>query len=180
VEEPLPTIDELKTSAQVTAPASNLSPEAENNFNRLHGMPAPRTELMYELPWHRTAAYFFATGVMSTPEVAQACNRDHRTVRNLLRQPWFQERVTKLMAETGGKDIMALFKAEQLNTFAVMLDLRDSKTTPAPVKFNVCRDILDRTLGKPVQRIETQDKTESDDPVAEARRLEEELNRTRS
>jgi hypothetical protein len=143
-------------------------------------MPAPKQVLYYEQPWHRTAAYFFATGVMSTPEVAQACNRDHRTVRNLLRQPWFQERVTQLLAESGGKDIMALFKAEQLNTFAVMLDLRDSKDTPSPVKFNVCRDILDRTLGKPVQRIETQDKTESSDPVAEARRLEEELNRTRS
>jgi hypothetical protein len=180
VPDELPTIDELKSKTQSTAPASNLSPEAENNFNRLHGMPAPITELFYELPWHRTAAYFFATGVMSTPEVAQACNKDTRTVRNLLRQPWFQERVTKLLAETGGKDIMALFKAEQLNTFAVMLDLRDDDKTPAPVKFNVCRDILDRTLGKPVQRIETQDKTESDDPVAEARRLEEELNRTRS
>jgi hypothetical protein len=177
----LPTLDELKvkTAEVTTQPASNLSPEAEQNFNRLHGMPLPVREIMYEQPWHRTAAYFFATGVMSTPEVAQACNKDNRTVRNLLRQPWFQERVTQLLAQNGGKDIMALFKAEQFNTLAVLLDLRDAKSTPAPVKFNVCRDILDRTLGKPVQRIETEDKTQSDDPVAEARRLEEELARSR-
>jgi hypothetical protein len=83
------------------------------------------------------------------------------------------------MAENGGKDIMSMFRAEQFRTLAVLLDLRDNKETPAPVKFNVCRDILDRTLGKPVQRIETEDKTQSDDPVAEAKRLEEELSRTR-
>jgi hypothetical protein len=83
------------------------------------------------------------------------------------------------MAANGGKDIMSMFRAEQFRTLAVLLDLRDGKETPAPVKFNVCRDILDRTLGKPVQRIETEDKTQSDDPVAEAKRLEEELDRTR-
>jgi hypothetical protein len=172
---PLPSLDELKQ----TQPASNLSPEAEHNLNRFHGTRAPEHTIDVELPWHRTAAYFFATGVMSTPEVAQACNVDVRTVRNLLRQEWFQERVTQLMAATGGKDIMALFKAEQFNTFNVLLDLRDSTNTPAPVKYNVCRDILDRTLGKPIQRIETEEKTQSDDPVAEAKRLEDELKRTR-
>jgi hypothetical protein len=116
---------------------------------------------------------------MSSHEVAQACNVDVRTIRNLLRNDWFQERVTQLMAANGGRDIMSMFRAEQFRTLSVLLDLRDSKSTPAPVKYNVCRDILDRTLGKPVQRIESEDKTQSDDPVAEARRLEEELARSR-
>lgn len=83
------------------------------------------------------------------------------------------------MAENGGKDIMALFRAEQFNTLTVLLDLRDNKNVPSPVRYNVCKDILDRTLGKPVQRIETEGKTQSDDPVAEARQLEEELARSR-
>lgn len=173
----LPTLDELKGA---TLPASELSAETENNPDRLHGWSRrPEYVLTHEKPWHRAAAYLFATGCVSTREVATACNVSEPTVRNLLRHDWFQERVTKLMGENGGKDIMSMFRAEQFRTLAVLLDLRDNLTTPAPVKFNVCRDILDRTLGKPVQRIETEDKTQSDDPVAEAKRLEEELQRTR-
>jgi hypothetical protein len=60
-----------------------------------------------------------------------------------------------------------------------MLDLRDDTKSPPIVRANICRDILDRTLGKPVQRIENSDMTPSDDPVAEARRLKEELARSR-
>ena len=173
----LPTLDELKLSG--TKAASALSPESSINPDRFHGTPPPAYALREEKAWHRSAAYLFATGCVSTRDVAVACDVAEATVRNLLRQDWFQERVTQLMAANGGKDIMAMFRAEQFRTLAVLLDLRDNKATPAPVKFNVCRDILDRTLGKPVQRIETEDKTQSDDPVAEARRLEEELARSR-
>lgn len=173
----LPTLDELKLSG--TQSASSLSPEAQINENRFHGTPPPARILREEKAWHRSAAYLFATGCVSTHDVAVACDVQDATIRNLLRQDWFQERVTQLMAANGGKDIMSMFRAEQFRTLAVLLDLRDNKSTPAPVKFNVCRDILDRTLGKPVQRIETEDKTQSDDPVAEARRLEEELARSR-
>jgi hypothetical protein len=174
----LPTLDELKGVAP-TQPASSLSVETQINPDRLHGSKPPTYQLTEEKAWHRSAAYLFATGCVSTRDVAQACNVSEPTVRNLLRNDWFQERVTQLMAANGGKDIMSMFRAEQFRTLAVLLDLRDGKETPAPVKFNVCRDILDRTLGKPVQRIETEDKTQSDDPVAEAKRLEEELSRTR-
>jgi hypothetical protein len=176
VEDP-PTLSELKE--RTTAPASNLSPEAEISSSRFHGLRPPKFELLQEFPWHRQAAYFFATGCMNIKQVADACDVTEPTIRNLLRQPWFQDRVTKLMAENGGRDIMALLKAEQFNSLVVMVTLRDSDKTPPPVRAGICRDILDRTLGKPIQRIETDDKTFSDDPVAEARQLKEELARSR-
>jgi hypothetical protein len=84
-----------------------------------------------------------------------------------------------LLAENGGKDIMALMRAEQFNSLVVMIDIRDDVKMPPVVRANICRDILDRTLGKPVQRIETAENPTSDDPVAEARRLKEELARSR-
>ncbi|HEU0048808.1 MAG TPA: hypothetical protein VFQ43_14555 [Nitrososphaera sp.] len=122
--------------------------------------------------------YLFATGATSIKEVAACCEVSEPTVRNLLRQDWFQERVTKMLADNGGRDIMSLLKAEQLNTLVVMVELRDKQDTPAAVKASVCKDIFDRTLGKPVQRIQTEDAPNSDDPVAEAQRLEQELART--
>lgn len=170
----LPTLKELRTKL-----ASELSPEHQANEHRLHGTRPPNYVLTEERPWHRVAAYLFATGAVSIRDVARACDVTEPTVRNLLRQVWFQERVTTLMAENGGKDIMALFKAEQFNSLITLIELRDNNKTPAPVRANICQDILNRTLGKPIQRIETEAKLTSDDPVAEAHRLKDELARSR-
>ena len=43
----------------------------------------------------------------------------------------------------------------------------------------VCKDILDRSLGKAVQRIETVGEVTSSEPVAEVEALEAEVNRLR-
>lgn len=177
--DPLPTLNELK-QGRTTVPASELSPEAQVVPDYLHGTHPPDWELTVEQPWHRIAAYLFATGATSCKQVAELIGDvNEKTVRNLLKQRWFQERVTKLLAENGGKDIMALLKAEQYNSLIVMIDIRDNEKMPPVVRTSICRDILDRTLGKPVQRIETNESPTSDDPVAEARRLKEEIARSR-
>jgi hypothetical protein len=177
----LPTLSELrKNGQQSTAPASELSPETQINPDQLHGTRPALWEVTTEQPWHRIAAYLFATGCTSCKQVAEIIGDiNEKTVRNLLRQKWFQERVTKLLAENGGRDIMALLRAEQFNSLVVMLDIRDDPKNPPIVRANICKDIFDRTLGKPVQRIETAEAPTSDDPVAEARRLKEELARSR-
>ena len=175
-----PTLKELKAQAPPVGPASSLSIEAQINGSRFHGSKPPDYDVKTEQPWHKAAAYLFATGQASTKDVAEACNKSEPTVRNLLRQPWFQERVTQLMAASGSRDILSLLKAEQINSLLVMIDLRDDLKTPAPVRSDVCKNILDRTLGKPITRIESEDKTpHSDDPVAEARQLREELVRSK-
>jgi hypothetical protein len=177
----LPTLKELRhpEGNGSTIPASELSPETQINPDRLHGTRPPTWDVDVEQPWHRIAAHLFSTGATSCKQVAELIGDvNEKTVRNLLRQPWFQERVTRMLAE-GGKDFMTLLRAEQYNSLIVMLDLRDDTKSPPIVRANICRDILDRTLGKPVQRIENSDMTPSDDPVAEARRLKEELARSR-
>lgn len=180
--ETLKTLKELRVdsngNAVVTSPASELSPETQVNFNRFHGTRPPQWDVTTEQPWHRWAAHLFATGATSCKQVAEIIGDiNEKTVRNLLRQTWFQEMVNKLLAENGGKDIMALLKAEQLNSLVVMIEIRDDTKVPPHVRSGICRDILDRTLGKPVQRIETSDGATSEDPVAEAQRLRLELNR---
>ena len=178
----LPTLKELRggNGAQSTAAASELSAETQTNPGRLHGSRPPLWDVEVEQPWHRIAAYLFSTGCTSCKQVAEIIGDiNEKTVRNLLRQPWFQERVTKLLADNGGKDIMALLRAEQFNSLVVMIDLRDDIKIPPAVRKDICKDIFDRTLGKPIQRIETAEAPTSDDPVAEARRLKEELARSR-
>jgi hypothetical protein len=172
----LPTLRELRS----TLTASELSPEAQVNPDQLHGTRPPDWEVNVEQPWHRIAAYLFSTGCTSCKQVAEIIGDiNEKTVRNLLKQKWFQERVTKLLAENGGKDIMAMLRAEQFNSLIVMIDIRDDKEAPTVVRANICKDILDRTLGKPIQRVENVESPTSDDPVAEARRLQDEIQHER-
>jgi hypothetical protein len=138
----------------------------------------PVWDLEHEQPWHNTASYLFATG-KSAKWVATAMGKSQPAVQNLLRQPWFQKKVTKLLAQEGNKDISKLFQAEQYSSLTTLVQLRDDPEVPAAVRANVCKDILDRSLGKPTQRVEVAHEAVSDDPVEEVRRLEEENARLR-
>jgi hypothetical protein len=131
-----------------------------------------------EAPWHLSAAYMYAMGSCNR-EIAEAHGKSPQAVSNLFHQPFFQERVTEIMA-ANRRDVMDLFRAERINTLATLIALRDDPATPASVRAMVCKDILDRSLGKAVQRIETVGEVTSSDPVAECERLEAEVRRLRN
>lgn len=159
--------------AFLTAPASELSPEAQVNGQRLHGHKPPEYELTEELPWHRTAAYLFACGTVTINDVAEAIGVHRQTIRNLLRQGWFQERVTELMSRHGGKDIMELFRAEQFNSLVTMIEVRDDPNASKRDRLTSAINILDRTMGRPKQQIEHTGTPISSNPVAEVAELEQ-------
>lgn len=119
----------------------------------------------------------FAAGSVTQKEVAEAFGVSLPTVANLLRQQWFQERVTQLMQERGGRDVMELFKAEQFNSLLTIIEIRDDTKVSSAVRRACAADVLDRTLGKPVQRVETTGLVSSADPVTEVRQLEESIAR---
>lgn len=139
----------------------------------LHNDRVPNYENEVEKPHHRVAAYMFAKG-MTAKEIATAIDYTPGAVRNWLKLKWFQKIVTQLLHDSGGKDIIELFKAEQFNSLCTLLELRDNEKISATVRANVAMNILDRAGGKPVVRVETTAMTKSDDPVAEVARLEEE------
>ena len=143
---------------------------------KFHGKSDPVYDIEVEQPWHRTAAFAFALGA-SLSDVATQHDKAVATVSNLLRQPWFQEKVSVIMAEYGGRDVIELFKAEQFNSLQTLISIRDDKKIAPTVRVTCARDILDRALGKPTQYIEQKTAISSDDPVAEVKRLEEENNR---
>lgn len=130
-----------------------------------------------EAPWHLSAAYMYAMGSCNS-EIAKAHDKSPQAVSNLFHQPFFQERVTAIMAENR-RDVMDLFKAERINSLATLIEIRDNPETPASVRAMCCKDILDRSLGKAVQRIEAVGEVTSLDPVAEVERLEAEVKRLR-
>lgn len=135
-------------------------------------------EIQKEQAWHKVASFMYAHGATGK-QIALELERSEQAVSNLIRQPFFQERVAEIMAETA-RDIMELFKAERINSLATLIEIRDDPETPASVRAMVCKDILDRSLGKAVQRIETVGEVTSSDPVAECERLEAEVRRLRN
>lgn len=139
----------------------------------LRNQPAPFREVSKEQPWHRAAAYMFARG-SNIGEVARALDKAHTTVANALRLPWFQQNVMEIMAESGAKDILEMFRAEQFNSLVTLIELRDDDEKPAKVRLDAARDILDRALGKPTQRVEAVLPKQYLDPAEEERMLREE------
>jgi hypothetical protein len=146
--------------------------------DKFMGTKEPMWYLPKEQPWHRAAAFAFALGA-TCKDVARRLEKSEPAVQNLLRQKWFQKDVTSIMAEYGARDVMELFRAEQFNSLTTLIELRDNPKVPSSSRIACARDILDRALGKPVQRIEATQVTSSEDPCAEVERLEQEVGRMR-
>jgi hypothetical protein len=153
--------------------------DREVDLDRLAGRmdPVGSEVRKFEQPWHKNAAYMFASGAYSAKAVANSCDRSYVAVLGLLKQPWFQAIVAEIQKENGGADIMATFKAECMNSLVTLIEIRDDKESPASVRRQSAIDILHQTLGKPTQRVETETIPKSDDPVAEVERLTKENQR---
>lgn len=144
----------------------------------LHGRTPPKgfETRKFEKPWHRAAAYHFAQG-MSTKEVAKANDVTPGCVTHLLKNEWFQELITAIMAESGKSAVEELLKGETMNSVIKLVEIRDDPTTPKAVAASVSDSILDRVYGKSQQRIKVDSEVKYADPVAEAERIEAESQR---
>jgi len=110
-------------------------------------------------------------------QLAKAFDKSEVWISHLTRQPWFLERVCSLILNGGGVPAMELFRAEQINSFATLVEIRDDPLAPANARVMCAMAILDRAMGKPAQRVEPVLKVTSSDPVAEVERLEAEVER---
>ena len=122
-----------------------------------------------EAPWHLSAAYMLRLGSCNG-EIAKAHGKSPQAVSNLFHQKFFQERVTEIMA-ANRRDIVDAFKAERFATLAVLIEMRDDPETPANTRALVCREIFDRSMGRPTQHLAVSGEVTSQDPVAEVERL---------
>lgn len=150
-------------------------PDAPVALGRLHNRSAPLNHVISEQPWHTVAAQHFATGVYNARQISGMCGHGYNTVLNLLRQPWFQQKVELYQREfCGAQDVMAMFRAEVVPSLVTLIELRDNPETPASVARACATDIIHQVIGKPTMKVETTEIVHSEDPVAEVARLEAE------
>lgn len=131
-----------------------------------------------EQPWWNSAAMFFALNRPSG-EVAELVGVSKSTIRSALKNRDFQEKIARLVQENGGTDCMALLRANVISATNVIVEIMNDDKNLPKVRLDSAKEILDRVYGKPTQHVVSDTTVRSDDPVAEAERLEAENHRLR-
>lgn len=165
-----------------TSPRSAISPEAQMLPGMLHGKDIPNkhrydVEVLMEMPWHKHAIQYLAMGLPKNT-VCELCSCDKSTLFDLMRTPWFMERVQSLMS-AGQTDMMALIKSAGVGAVVTLIEVCDNSKAPASARIAAAKEILDRNLGKSLVTVESKVEHTSGNPVEDVRRMEEELLRLR-
>lgn len=124
-----------------------------NNPDRLFNDIPPNTELDKEQPWHRSAVLLKAQGYSNT-EIGNLLGYSHAAVSQAMRQPWARQRLVDEQTKAGRRGIELVLEGTALDSVNTLINLRDAPTTPANVKATCAMDLLNRVLGKPIQRTE--------------------------
>lgn len=130
---------------------------AESDPNRLFGQVEtnpPNFAIIREKPEHRIIVYLKAQG-MSNNEIAEKTHYTYQWVSQVTRQPWFRLRLTQELKEAGIDQVSAALRSSALDSVFTLIDLRDDPSTPRAVRRSCADSLLDRFLGKAVQKIET-------------------------
>lgn len=127
-----------------------------NDPDRLFNDREPHRAYSHEQPQHRLMVYLKAQG-LTNKEIAARLDYSLTTVTEVLRQPWARLLLVKELKEAGQDAIQGVLRGEALNSVFDIVDIRNDPTTPKNVRLAADVNILDRFLGKPTQKVETND-----------------------
>jgi hypothetical protein len=116
--------------------------------------------IVYEKPEHRVIVYLKAQG-LSNSEVANKTGFTKAWVGQICRQPWFRLRLVQELKEAGLNQVDKVLRGAALDSVFTIIDIRDDPTAPKAVRRQAADSLLDRFLGKPTQRIESEERSTS-------------------
>jgi hypothetical protein len=123
----------------------------------LHATRPPNLGITHEKAEHRLILYLKLEG-FSNREVAARTGYTESWVSQVTRQPWFQKRLLVELNANGRTGLTEYLQVQVNDSFVKIVELRDgakSETVQAACAMN----IIDRVLGKPVQRSEVKMET---------------------
>jgi hypothetical protein len=151
---------------QLTPSGEELAASYSRNLPSSADKPAPSTQLtaafhgsnparlaQFEKPWMRSALHLAARAKMSAVEIARSLDVSADSVRNLFKQPWFQERFDQLVSNRADSLYERLLEGEDVNSLLTIIELRDNPEVKQTVRAAAAFDILDRMKGKAIQRV---------------------------
>jgi hypothetical protein len=115
---------------------------------------------------------------LSNREIATQTGYTEPWISQVTRQPWFQERLIAALGNAEGEVLDEIVKVEAKNSMYKLVELRDTAKSE-DVQARCAIEILNRHLGKPVQRTENQSNvfhvtTKLEDLDRQLREVEEE------
>jgi len=124
----------------------------------LHADPTPpdygyAVEVQCEKPWHRIAIMLAGQGYTVT-EISEKLERSIAHVSILLRQDWARKRLTDEMMKAGRDELETILKGAGSEALRRVITLSQNAESEQ-VQLAASREVLDRLLGKPVQKLET-------------------------
>ncbi len=134
--------------------------DESNGPDSLWHDPVPLQDVGSEKPWHRLAILLAAQGSTVT-EIAEKLDRSVAWVSLLLRQPWARERLTTEINAAGRDEIEVMLRSTGPDALRRITLLSEEAENEA-VKLAANREILDRLLGKPTQRVESKQEVRLD------------------
>lgn len=122
----------------------------------LHGDLPPSQVINKEQPVHVLMCYMAAGGKLPQ-EIADATGYSVVSVRNIQRQPFFRKRFLQIASEAGKDTVKAFLDGEVMPSLVTLVEIRDTNKELRPhISAAAANSILDRALGRPQQKIETE------------------------
>jgi hypothetical protein len=140
----------------------------------------PNFAIETERPEHRMLVYLKAQG-LTNQECAERMSYSYGWVCQIVRQPWFRERFIA-ECELAGRDAVETFlQAEVMPSLQTLSSIRDDKNAKEATRVAAANSLLDRFLGKPTQRVETENASKGlDDARATVEDLERQVKSLRA
>lgn len=129
-----------------------LGPEPEGSglFNDRD----PNLAILHEKPEHRLIVWLKAEG-KSNREVAHLTGYTEAWISQVLRQPWARRYLVEQLNKAGRDELQTILAGAAADSLHTLIELRDSAEQES-VRKAAADSLLDRFMGKPTQRVETQ------------------------
>lgn len=164
----------------VNSSAADAFESYQDNLSALFNDKPAYQAVLKESPRHRLILWMTANG-QSPQQIADALGITRQTVYTTRKQPWFREMFVRITASMGKDAATQLLKGEVLPSLQTLVEVRDNPLAKDSDRRAAADSLLDRYLGKPTVKVDSDAKAPSDVPAevaslqAEALRLQEEL-----
>lgn len=149
------TYDAMRGTEAAERYKANLLAEGLSPDDLLHNdeLAPPAVEMQREKIIHRAMVMMHAQG-KGNKEIAEAFGYSPGHVGMVLRQPWARQLLITTLTECGKDLVTEALAANALDSVLTLVEVRDNPKAKDSDRIAACRDLLDRHLGKPTQRVE--------------------------
>lgn len=130
-----------------------LAAQYVQEADALFGAKTPDLRIEHETAQHRIVLLLKLRG-LNNREIAKATGFTEPWISQITRQPWFQMRLTKMLSEAADDILTQRIKVEASRSLDTLVEIRDNTSAPAAARATCAINIIDRLLGKPVQKNE--------------------------